>query len=86
MEASLGRAGADESVGEEEGLEDAEERKQQSDDSLAYQQICALLRRNAIVSPGTGACSNLRRVGQYYHGTVMAWVRFGLLIRGTTRF
>ena len=68
MEVSLGRAGADASVGEVEGLEDGLERKKQSDGSLALQQICALLRRNVIVSYATLVSCTLRIVGWYYHG------------------
>lgn len=68
MEATLGRADVDEGVGEEEGLEDGEERKKQSDGSLALQQIGALLRRNAIVSYATVVSCTLRTVGRYYHG------------------
>lgn len=68
MEATLGRAGADESLGEEEGLEDGLERKRQSDGSLALQQISALLRRNAIVSYASVLARTLRTVARYYHG------------------
>ena len=73
MDATLGRAGADESVGEEDGLEDGKERKQQSDGSLALQQICALLRRNAIVSYGTVVSCTLRTIGGYYQAWVRLW-------------